>query len=1636
MLNCPFCNAELRDADLAQGRCPRCYGVLSWEGTAAAEDSAASAEEAPRSYQEILQTVVEQEGAWAAPPSEPPSAARSEEVAATPPASSRLTASVSAPLSRTVQPRDLSPDEERQVTAMWENAAASRTPLMTLKAEQFSAAAPSNLMIRTHCVAREAPGADYVLLDVIGEGGVGVVYAAQQRSIDRTVALKALRDASRGEDVEQEKFLAEAVVTGELDHPNIVPIYNVGRDERGALFYSMKRVQGVPWSQVVRAKPQAENLEILMKVADAVAFAHARGVVHRDLKPENVMLGDFGEVLVMDWGIALPTRTFSKSGSIGSSTGMGGTPAYMAPEMATGPLDAIGPAADVYLLGAILYEIVTGDPPHTGRDVMECLRAAARNDIVPTEAGGELLEIALQAMSTHPRDRYAAVQDFQAALRAYQSHSQSLALTHRAAEDLQQAHRTGDYQDYARAMFAYQEAVALWDQNEEARLGLSLVQWEYAERALANSDFDLGLSLLDAGEPEHAELRRRLEAAQHERDARQQRLRTARRMTAGLLALIFVIVVGSLFEINRRHNQEIAAKRTAVKKSKELEITVGNLKSAQDTIKSQVTALETANAQVEEEKQAALCAQSQAESARDDAKIAQGTAERARAEEERQGYVAQIGLADQMIADNAFDTARSLLAGYARPEATPSKAQLRHWEWGRLMFLTSRDFATLDAGQRLEAVAVSEDGRRMIAGGLSGRVRLWEMGPVWRGEAAEHAVSLDHGGPVYAVAFSRDGAYAATAGAGGIKVWDVSGDPPATPVQSLTGHLDDVLSVTFSRDGRRILSASRDFTARLWDWQEGRQMEALRGHHDPVHCAAFSYDESRVVTGGEDRVVMVWRVGADEKPLRFFGHEGPVYAAAFTPPDESGAERIVSAGYDKNILLWDPDDLRPYDYATLDVLSGDEPLPDREAIFPNPELRTLSGHTAAVHALRVSRDGRRLVSAAHDNSVKVWDLSDDSASKPLRTLRGHGGWVRSCDSWAEGQMVVSGGYDAVVKVWDVTNYEEERALAGHEDAVLSAAFSPSGDRVVTAGRDRVAKVWPVEGGEPITLNEGPEFLVLGAVFFNDGRTLATSSGDNTVRKWNCASGGQEPFQGSSALRGTGRRGALAVTHDGRLLITGSDDPLVKVWDSKTGALLDALAGHNGEATALAVSPDDQMLASGNSRGLCILWRRDGDSWRELRQLRGHTPGHAITAIRFLPGGGQLLTASEDNSVGRWDTSTGEELLDLTLKHADSVKSLGLSRDGRWALTVTAAGLVHRWSLVAATSDVLNEEATPAEAAVLAADGETAIVAFRDGRLRRYTFTTGPRATARPTTASGEPWTPQAYIGEVWSMAFTPGGDELLTVGGNHARLWDVQTGRKTRTFSRNGVLTSAAFSPGGDRVATASLDGTAKVWDVASAHVIRQFTDAHQGLPIHSVAFSPVAGDERVATAGADGAVRLWNAETGELMAVFDRPRGPVRSARFSPDATQIVTAGDDGASWLWTPGETEVGHELHYANPQERRPLLFAAFDRAGKRLIAGGEDNTARIWTTDGLLQLSLRGHTAPVTAAAFSPDGRRVITAGEDNIAKLWDAGTGKEILTLKRHGQALTAAAFSPDGRIILTASRDATSILWPSAPSGR
>lgn len=363
--------------------------------------------------------------------------------------------------------------------------------------------------------------ADYRLIGPIGRGGTGIVFQAHQRAINREVAIKVLRDHLRRDPSARQRFLAEARTIGGLDHPNVIALHELAAGDDGRLFYSMKRIDGTAWGQVLADKSLDENLAILLRVADAIRYAHSRGIVHRDIKPANVMLGPYGEVLVADWGLALP-HPLPIDGT-NSSTSIGGTPAYMAPELASGALDEIGPRTDVYLLGATLFQILVGAPPHEGETLIECVRNAAENRLRITSLQSELMDVALTAMSTLPIDRYPNVEQFQAAIREYQQHQESIALVRRAAKHAEEAAEAPSYERFSLALSLTREALDIWPDNRRAKSMLHRLRIEFAQLASDQDDLDLALSLLEAAGEEQSEMAASIRFRREQREARFER---------------------------------------------------------------------------------------------------------------------------------------------------------------------------------------------------------------------------------------------------------------------------------------------------------------------------------------------------------------------------------------------------------------------------------------------------------------------------------------------------------------------------------------------------------------------------------------------------------------------------------------------------------------------------------------------------------------------------------------------------------------------------------------------------------------------------------------------------------------------------------------------------------------------------------------------------------------------------------------------------------------------------------------------------------------------------------------------------------------------------------------------------------
>ena len=1521
-------------------------------------------------------------------------------------------------------------------------------PNMTIKAKEVQGVKSprQTLVIKTKTfssmergtnVSMDGDEPEYELLKVLGEGGMGIVYDARQTSIDRNVAIKMLKPATAGNEKQRAKFLAEAVVTGDLDHPNIVPIYDVGSNSTGALFYSMKKVQGTPWLKVVQKKTVAENLDILMRIADAVGFAHARGIVHRDLKPENVMLGEFGEVLVMDWGLAQPDRTFRKSRSITETNTMGGTPAYMAPEMATGPIEKITAASDIYLIGAMLYEIVTGGPPHTGKNAMKCLMAAARNEIAPTDKTGELVDIAMKSMATDPKERYQDVKSFQAAIREYQSHSESIVLSTRAEDDLKEARQTDDYQHYSRALFGFQEAHDLWTGNKRAFAGISEAQLAYAESASRKGDYDLGLSLLDEKNPDHLPLRLQLIAAQEDRVARQKRLVKLKKIAGGLVAIVFLAVSTAAVVIYYSRLEAITARDIAVTKEKEATEAkrleeIAKAEAVKDRDKAKAAEAVALDAQKEEK-----LAKDRAELARDAAVKAKVQEEIAKADAEYEAYISKIGLAASQIDKNAFDAARKVLKD--------CKPALRNWEWGRLMYLCSQSERNFDGKAPLDALAISRDSLRFATGGWDAQARIVDR---MTGQVLH---VLPHGGEyVHAVAFSPDGRFLATGSndpAGFVQLWDCQ---TGQRIKAFRGHDDAVLSVAFSNDGTRLLTSSYDKTARLWNVETGTEILAYRGHHWWVWCAAFSRDDKQIVTAGQDGTAIVWETNSGKRlypPFR--GHRGPVYSATFSP---DGTE-IVTGGYDHRILIWNPIDIQPENFKNL-AQQGNVIVP--------PKFQALEGHADAVRSVAFEASGQSLVlvSAGMDNVVRVWDFAN---RLPIKAFRGHGGSVQAALLLSDGKAVLSAARDGFVLQWSIENYEEfrtlkGRVLTGHDDAVLAAAYSNDQKQVVTASRDRTARTWDVETGKPgLTFEEGHAYLASSALFFPNGRYLLTAAVDNTARVWDVATGGQV-----YRLEHTGRSAATAMSLDARWIATGSDDKTVKLWevkklDAPQGPVFKKLEGHVAEVTSIAFSQDNLWLATGDAKGHVKLWSLE--SGKIVASLEGHT--RKISAIVFLPDGSRVLTASLDKTVSQWDVKSGKELPQLSLRHPDAVHAMKLI-PGKNPRVVTSCSVLKRRAvqnpigedvpeLVESQLSVWNVDTAQVETNLepfagdvfsldASADGGSLIAAnSTDRTVRKWDLTSGREVQAIQQDGKLGPLVDlKLHGGMLWSTAFLPGSDDVLTVGGSDARLWNTRTDpvSERMSFSAHRAVASARFSPDNKLIVTGSWDNSAKIWDARSGRVVRKLAEGHESL-VNTAVFSP--DGTLVLTASDDATAKLWNVATGEVVNTLTGPQeiagklplthnDRVRSAVFSSDGNYIVTTSSDKTARLWN-GKTYAflrefkGHEF---------AVLCAEFSSDGKLVFTGSEDRDNQAWIWDvatAKVLHKLNGHTSSVTSVSFSRDGTRVLTGSQDQSAKLWDTEKGKEILTLSRHTEDVTSVAFSPDGNQVLTGSRDGTAVIW-------
>ncbi len=1056
----------------------------------------------------------------------------------------------------------------------------------------------------------------YAIDGELARGGLGRILRGWDRRLDRPVAIKvALHDGVEA----RVRFMREVAITARLQHPAIVPVYEAGCWPGGEPFYAMKLISGCSLKEAIAEKKTLdERLSLLpnvIAVAEAVAYAHSVGIIHRDLKPANILVGPFGETVVIDWGVAREASEATPTASSEDTLPPGwkppadaqaltetgavlGTPAYMPPEQASGaPVDM---RADVYAIGAILYHILAGIAPYDGG---RCTEVVARVLLYPPERVElrepgvplELADIVRKAMARAPEERYASAMELAEELKRFQTgqlvgahHYTSGALARRWVR----RHRVPVAVGVAAlgALLAT-GTLSLRRIIAERRVAESRrIEAEAARDETAHSNHELLLaharSSLDR-DPTAALawlLRYPLDAAEWPTA----NMIAADAVSRGVSSHVYRLGTSAVgYVAFSPDGRRLAAGTNA-----------GNVSvfSLQDGAVASVSSSPSAIASL------SFFAGSEdiVFSDRDGNvvlhNVDSGRSRRVFTGQGIAGVMASSG--DKIAAAFTDGTARlwDNRAGTARLLARTGSAL------GSIAF--SRDgkavaFAGVGGGihhfdvasglgrsalagvGELHTVVFSPDGRRLALGGVDGSLWTWDTAPGSRpSRASGHAAAIQQ------IAFSPGGEIIATASDDRTaRLWARSSmEHP----RALTGHSNGVCAVAFNPGGTILASASQDGVIKLWSTAEGIPLTTLRGHTDAVWGLAFSPDGRILASAGGDGTLRTWAI-SPQPPRVLSGHRDYVYHARFSPDGAS----LATESADRSVRLWD-------------VRTG--------------EGRVLGKHLDVAFGLEFSPDGKLLATAGFDGTVRVWDQIGGQA----QVLSGHRGSVSPPAFSPDAAFLASGGSEGDVRLWDILS-GTSKVLTGHRGEVRRVAFSPVGTAIASAGADGDVRVWNTSTLHADVLS-GHTGAVFRVSYSPDGRYVASGGVDGQIILWDT-----EEHSGR-LIGGHGSRvNAISFSADGTVLVSGDEDGTVSFWDARNGDRT-MLRAHDGAVVAIGLSRDGQLAATSGQDMTIRLWNPPSGA---SVVLRGHEG--LVADVSFSPDGTLLASASWDRTVRLWPT---------------------------------------------------------------------------------------------------------------------------------------------------------------------------------------------------------------------------------------------------------------------------------------------------------------------------------------------------------------------------------------------------------------
>lgn len=984
---------------------------------------------------------------------------------------------------------------------------------------------------------------DYELLEEIARGGMGIVYRARQLSLNRIVALKLVLAGQFASEEEMERFRREAEAAANLQHPNIVAIHEVGQHDEQQ-YFSMAYVEGRSLAETVRGNPlpAVQAARYVEAVGRAVEYAHPQGTLHRDLKPANILIDRDDQPRITDFGLA---RRVNADSDLTKSGQILGSPSYMPPEQASGRPGEVGPCSDVYALGAVLYDLVTGRPPFKAETPTDTLLHVLHNEPVSPRALNprvprDLETICLKCLEKAPRRRYTGAAELSEELgrflRGEPIHARPVAMPGRIWRWCRRNPAVSALAvGLVVAVLAGFIGIAVqWGRAEdEAERANLKAQSESLQRRKADETADRNRRLLyvadmnvaqqawEAGNVERVmELLTRHRPQPDQEDLRGFQWYCLRRLCKRSLNTKTLPHGGPVWGIALSPDGRILASVAYDNPVRLWDVETGLLSRKLDEPGYGTSVAFSSDGRT----------------------LATSTS-----------VEKKIKVWDLTTGENTFtlpiDTVMFCMEfspdGNLLALADGSTVQL--WDLAKRKQVRSHE---KHQSFPIWKLAFSSDGKT-VASASNREVLLWNV------QSGETHVLKDDPACGVCVAFSADGKTLAAGGLGGkIWLWDIDGRRPQEPLQGRTRG--GILSLEFSSDGRLAAGAS-DGTVSLWDVNNRTERDVLKGHRGKVWDLAFSPNNRVLASGSWDGSVRLWDVTVRRPPDTLSGHTLDVSTVAFSPDGSA----VISGSFDGTVRLWD-------------LRTGEE-------------LAVLATHRDQIMAVAISPDGRTLASGGWGFSVKLRDLATGQEKEPLDR------WCNYCLALSpDGMTLASCGASPSADVWDMASGKRKyrttdgfRFPNGHTNMVTAVAISPDGEILATASWDKTVKLWNLAAGTLLRTLEGHQGFAHCVAFSPDGRTLASGSADTTARLWDVATGEERKI----LVGHTASVNSVAFSPDGTILASGGDDSTVKLWYLGKDREPESFAT-DAAVTSVAFSPDGNTLAAASGNTV-RLWRTVG-----------------------------------------------------------------------------------------------------------------------------------------------------------------------------------------------------------------------------------------------------------------------------------------------------------------------------------------------------------------------------------------------------------------------------------------------------------